>query len=781
MSAPSKYFGKPQRRLEDERLLKGEALFVDDVQLPGMLHLGFLRSPHAHARIRSIDTAAAACAEGVFGVYTADSMGDFWKPGPLIVPPPPIEGMTFHQRTQVPLAKDKVRYAGEPIAVVVATSRYLAEDAAAAIAVDYEVLPPVVALDSALGDAAPRIHEDLPDNLASDVTQRKGDYAAHCCEAEIIVKETFHYERGVAAAMENRGYVYHFDPRTAKLAIWATTQAPIPLRALMAGYLGLTESQVDVTAPFIGGGFGPKIMILYSEEMIIGWLATKLQQPLKWIEDRRENFVATTQERGQIHDAEMALTSDGTILGIRDTFLHDTGAYNPYGLTVPLNSQCTLLGPYRVPHYESRFKAVYTNKTMVTPVRGAGRQHGVFVMERLLDKAARLLKLSPVEIRRRNFLQPDEFPHRHEIIYQDFAPLTYDSGNYAPSLDRALEIVDYAGFKQSEQAAARTAGRTLGIGITAYVEGSGIGPYEGARVTVEGSGAVTVATGIGTQGQSHFTVFAQIVAEQLGVPPERIRVVTGDTSVFHWGTGTFASRGAVVAGSACHEAATAVRTKILKMAGARFGIAPELVVLEDGEARDPASGASVALGTLAQEANPLRGAVAPDAEPGLEATRYFGPKNGTTANGVHAAIVEVDRATLTVKVLRYIVVHDCGKVINPLVLEGQVHGGLSMGVGHALSEVLDYGEDGALTNASFHDYLMPTALDLPAVETDHVETPSPLNPLGVKGAGEAGAIPVSAVLSQAIDDAFEAEGLFIRHAPLTPTSLYKALREAAAL
>ncbi|MEM9158667.1 MAG: xanthine dehydrogenase family protein molybdopterin-binding subunit [Verrucomicrobiota bacterium] len=777
-----KAFGRSKRRLEDPRLLKGQALFVDDLELPGMLHLAFLRSPHAHARILSIDKAAAAQSKGVIEVYTAEDMGADYKPGFLVVPPPPIEGLVFNERTQWPMAKEKVRYAGEPIAVVVAEDRYLAEDALEKIAVSYDVLPPVVDFANALDENSPKVFDALSDNLAADALQTKGDYDSHRDEADLLVSEEFRYERPLAAAMENRGYVAHFDQRADKLTLWATTQAPIPLRGMLSSYLGIGESRMEVVAPFIGGGFGPKIMILYSEEMVIGWLSLKLGKPLKWIEDRAENFVATTQERGQIHRAELAIKSDGTIVGVKDEFLHDTGAYNPYGLTVPLNSQCTLLGPYRIPHYWSRFQAVYTNKTPVTPVRGAGRQHGVFVMERLLDLAARRLGLSPVEIRRRNLLRPEEFPHCHGIIYQDFSELTYDNGNYEPCLDKAIEKIGYEDFKSAVQPAEREKGKRIGIGLATYVEGSGIGPYEGARVTVGTDGSVTVATGIGTQGQSHYTVFAQIVAEQLGVPLERIRVVTGDTRVFHWGTGTFASRGAVVAGNACHEAALAVKEKILFNCSKLWELPQDDLELKGGYAQsksDPSK--RISLGDLADQANPLRGAVSPDAKPGLEATRYFGPEMGATSNGVHAAIVEIDPQTLEVKILRYLVVHDCGKVINPLVLEGQIHGGLSMGIGQALYESLNYKENGVLQSANLHDYMLPTALDIPSIETDHLETPSPLNPLGVKGAGEAGTIPTSAVIAQAIDDAFSDHELFLKNAPLTPSAIYAALHETVAV
>jgi len=536
---------------------------------------------------------------------------------------------------------------------------------------------------------------------------------------------------------------------------------------------------VRVVAPFVGGGFGPKIMMFYPEEVLVPWAAIRLGRPVKWTEDRQENFFATTQERGQIHDAELAVTKDGKILGVHDVFLHDTGAYDPYGLTVPINSQCTLLGPYDIPSYESEFTAVFTNKPIVTPVRGAGRQHGVFVIERLLDFAAKELGIDRAEIRRKNLLRPDQFPFNNEILFQDSAPLTYDSGDYEPALDEALNAIDYRRFVHEEQPRLRAAGRHVGIGVVCYVEGTGIGPYEGARVTVEPSGRVRLATGVGTQGQGHFTVFAQIVVDVLGVDVTQVHVSTGDTREFHWGTGTFASRGAVVAGSACHAAAVRVRDKILALASRELGAAPGDLVLDGGRVHrrgDPEGG--IALGALALKANPLRGAVRPGAEPGLEATAYFGPDRGSTANGVHAMVVEVDPETAQVEIKRYVVVHDCGRVINPMIVEGQIHGGVAHGIGNAFYEQLAYDDEGQLLNASFMDYLLPTATDVPNVETRHRETPSPLNPMGVKGVGEAGAIPTGALFAQAVEDALADTGVEICEIPLSPNRLYELMSAA---
>ena len=775
----TRFFGAPVTRNEDPRLLAGQALFVDDVELPGLLHAAFYRSPYAHAQIKRVDVSRALARPGVIAAYTAADLGDYWQPGPLLVPPPPVAGIVFNARTQVPLAKDKVRHAGEPIVLVIAESRYIAEDATADIEVDFEPLPAVVDLEQALAPDAALVHADVGSNVAAHVIQRKGEYAAAKQHAHLILKRRFHYDHGASAPIETRGVVAHWDARAAKLSVWDTTQAPVVIRNGLATMLGLSEKQVRVIAPFIGGGFGPKIMMFYPEEVLVPWAALQLNRPVKWIEDRAEHFYATTNERNQVHDAEIAVSKDGRILGVHDVFLHDAGAYDPYGLTVPLNSQCTLLGVYHVPHYYSEFTAVFTTKTIVTPYRGAGRQHGVFVMERLLDLAAAALGMDGNEIRRRNFIAPDAFPHNNEIIYQDFAPLVYDSGNYAPILEKALELIGYQKFVTEVQPAARAAGRQLGIGVVCYVEGTGIGPYEGARVQVQASGKVSVATGIGTQGQGHFTSLAQLAAGQVGVHVRDVEVVTGDTDQFYWGAGTFASRGAVVAGNAVNEAAKDVRRKILKLAGEIFECAEDDLEIADGAVHVrgvPAN--SIKLGTLAQRANPLRGAVKPGTEPGLESTNYFGPERGATASGAHAMILEVDPETMLVEVQKYVVVHDCGEVINPLILDAQVVGGVAQGIGNAFYEQLIYDANGQLLNGSFIDYLLPTALDVPTVTVAHQVTRSPLNPLGVKGAGEAGAIPVGALFAQAVENALAGSGLEVLEIPLSPNRLWELVEAA---
>ncbi len=453
-------------------------------------------------------------------VYTAEDMGDIWKPGPLLVPAPTvIPGCIFNKRTQVPMAKDMIRHQGEAYAVVIADSRYTAEDAIQDIVADLEPLDPVVNIEKALEPDSPLVHEDLGSNLASFVHQENGDYAAAAAQADVVVKTRLVIDRGIAGALENRGYVASWDSREARLTVWATTQAPIPLRNGLAAMHGLSEHQVRVIAPFVGGGFGPKIMMFQPEEVLLTWATIKLGRPVKWIEDRQENFLATTQERSQIHDVEMALTKDGQILGLKDVFIHDTGAYNSYALTVPLNTQTHTISGYHVPNFLSEFRVAFTNKIIVTPVRGAGRTFGEFVMERTMDLAADALGMDKAELRFKNFVQPDEFPYKTGIIGQDFAKNILDSGNYPEAYRRALARIGYENFLKVEQPRLRKEGKLPGIGVVFFTEGSGVGPYEGARVTVEATGKVSVSTGVGTQGQGHFTSFAQVAAEQVGRRP----------------------------------------------------------------------------------------------------------------------------------------------------------------------------------------------------------------------------------------------------------------------
>ncbi len=772
----TRWFGAPVKRNEDPRLLTGQGVFVDDIQLPGMLHAAVLRSPHAHARILRVDVRRALEHPDVVLVLThRDLPPGLREPLPKLIPHPDLR----HHKTQYALAPDKVRHVGEPVAFVVATSRYAAEDALELIEVDYEPLPAVVDLEEAAAGRPALVHEDIGTNVAAHSVQRVGDYEAARARADLVVARRFVVDRGCASPMETRGVVASWDARTRQLTVWDSTQAPIPIRNGLASLFGLAQKDVRVIAPDVGGGFGPKIMMFYPEEVLVPLAAMRLGRPVKWIEDRREHFLATNHERTQIHDAEIALDRDGHILGVRTVFLHDAGAYIPYGLIVPIVAECTLPGPYRIPNYHAEFRAVFTNKTIVSPYRGAGRPHGVFVMERLLDLAARQLGLDRAEIRRRNFIQPDQFPYSVGLIYQDNAPLVYDSGNYPAALERALEAVGYDRWPE-EKARYRAEGRRVGLGFACYVEGSGIGPYEGCRVTVEPSGKVYVATGVGTQGQGHYTSLAQVVADALGVDVRDVHVVTGDTAAFGWGTGTFASRAAVVAGSAVHLAAHAVRQKALQVAASLLEASPEDLEVSEGQVRvRGAPGRAVTLAEVARAANPLRGVIPAEWEgPGLEATRYFAPPRGTFSHGVHAALVEVDPETATIRFLKYVVVHDCGVVLNPLILDGQIHGGVAQGIGGSFFERLVYDSQGQLLSGSFLDFQIPTAMEIPEIEVHHQETPSPLNPLGAKGAGEGGVIPVPAVLAQALEDALDDLDLEITQMPLHPDALFQLIQNA---
>lgn len=771
--------GKPVKRQEDPRLLTGQALFTDDVHLEGMLHAAFLRSDYAHAKIINIDISEALKRPGVVAVYTAEDFGDYWHVGPLQVPPPlAIPGAQFHTKGLPPIAKGKVRFSGEPLAVVIAENRYIAEDALTDIVVDLEPLEAVTDLEKALEPGSPLVHEDLGTNQAALVKQEKGNYAEAARKADVIIKRRFHIDRGSAGAMENRALIAYWDKRAQHMDIYTNNQAPIPLRNAIAANLGLSDSQVHVITCFTGGGFGPKIMTSQADDVLLPWISMKLNRPIKWIEDRRENFLATTSERDQIHSCEIALTRDGKILGLSDIFLHNTGAYDPYGMTVPLNTQTHTMGSYDIPNFYTEIRMVFTNKMVVTPVRGAGRMYGNYVMERMLDAAARQLGLSVVEIRKRNLIQPGSYPLRTGIIGQDFVENVIDSGNYPETLRVALEKAGYEKFINEEQPRLRAQGKKVGIGVVTFVEGTGVGPYEGAKVTVEGTGKVNVATGISTQGQAHYTTFAQIVAEQLGVEVTDVRVTTGDTDQFDWGAGTFASRGMTVSGTAIHLASVKVRQKALNLASKALDVPEGELELADGKVRvvkDP--GKAIALGVLATRANPMRGVVEPGVEPGLEATAYFGPPYGATGQGAVVMVLEVDPDLFTVKIERFILVHDCGTVINPMVLEGQIHGGVQMGIGNAFYEQMVYDENGQLLNASLMDYLIPTASEMPPkMVLGHVSSPSPLNPLGIKGVGEAGAIPTPACFHQALEDALKEYNIEITTSPMSPSRIYELIK-----
>jgi len=774
-----KYLGQRIKRLEDPRLLTGRGQYIGDINLPNTLHAAFLRPDYPHAKLNSIDTSAAKEMEGVIAVYTWEDLGELWHPGPVLVPAPhSIPGTVANSRTQIPIVKDKIHHQGEVVAMVVAENRYIAEDAIAAIYVDSDPLPAVENIEDALKPDAPLVHEELGTNLATHVKQERGNFEEAKAKADYCISQRIIMDRGSAGAMENRGVVATWDEYAGQLTIYCNTQSPSGLRNSMAAWFKIPEQKVRVIVPFVGGAFGPKVMTNQPEEVLCCFATLQLKQPVKWLEDRAENFIGTTAERMQIHDCEIAFNKDGKVLGFKDVFLYDTGAFNPYTATIPLNTQTHTTGTYDIPNFYTEFKSVFTNKMIVSPVRAAGRSYGVFVMERMLDLAARKLNMDLTKIRDVNMIPADaKFPLESGIIAQDFAQFVLDSGNYPAVLKKAKEMIDYDRWIKEEQPKLRAQGKKVGIGLVMFTENTGVGPYEGARVTVGSSGKVYASCIFGTQGQGHFTVFAQIVADQVGCNVEDVVIETGDTDRFYWGAGTFASRGATVAGNAYHLAGKAVRAKILSTASKLFNVPEEELEISNGEVRvADIPGKSIKLGDLAVKANPMRGTIKPGTEPGLEATAYYAPPYGATSNGACAAIIEVDPVSYNLKFHKFIFVDDCGTVINPMILDGQLHGGVQMGIGNSYFEQLVYDENAQLMNGSFIDYLIPRVTDMPhKIEIGHLNTPSPLNPLGIKGVGESGTIPIPPLYAQAIENALEIPGLFIDEMPIHPSWLYERI------
>ncbi len=761
--------------------------------MPGALHVAVLRSPHAHARIRDIDVDGVLDVEGVVAVYTYDDLtGKMAEPLPLLIPHPTLT----HGRTQYALANGEVNYVGEAIAMVVAADRYVAEDAVDRIRVSYEVLKPVVGIENAR-DGDRLVHDDVPGNVAARTEQSRGDAEAAIASAPHTLSLDLEIERSASMPMEGRGTVARWDTDSGRLQVWTSTQTSTGVRAAVAAKLELDLGQVEVITPDVGGGFGAKIMHPWPEELLVPMAARALGQPVKFVEDRREHFISSAHERGQLQHIDVGFDDDGRLLGLSVRFWHDHGAYTPYGLIVPIITSTQLLGPYKPDNYKVVFDSLYTNTVIVTPYRGAGRPQGVYAMERTMDAIAAHLGKDRTEVRSANFIQPDEFPYDHGLIFQDGRPLVYDSGDYPASLEKLKALVDWDDFERVRDEA-RAEGRRVGIGLACYVEGTGVGPYEGGHLRVETSGKVMVSTGLTSQGQGHQTVLAQIVADELGVPFDDVEVVTGDTRRSPYSVGTFASRAAVMSGSAIALAARQTRQKALRIAADALETTPDDLEIVDGVVQVKGAPTSrIELGIVAVLSNPLRYAfdeaskvatqfavgdpskppVAEDDEPGLEGLDYYSPPSSTFASGMHAVVVETDPETAEITILRYCVVHDCGNLINPMIVEGQIHGGVAQGVGGALYERMAYDEGGQLQNASFMDFLMPYVTEVPEeIEVDHLETPSPLNPLGLKGAGEAGVIPAAALFASAVEDA---EGFPITAMPISPSELH-ALREQRA-
>ncbi|MDT7898818.1 MAG: glyceraldehyde dehydrogenase subunit alpha [Armatimonadota bacterium] len=770
-----KLVGQSFKRVEDPRLITGEGRYVDDVQLPRMCYAAILRSPYAHARIRHIDVSKALQTPGVVTVITGkDILG---KIGPLPCAAHPVPEMKMP--THYALAVNKVYFVGHPVAVVVAEDRYLARDALDLIEVDYEELPPVTDPQKALQPDAPIIHEDLGTNLAFEWKIEGGDVDAAFAQAEVIVRQDFVNQRLIPVPMEPRCVLAEWDAGNRLLTIWTSTQIPHLVRSLVAGMLNLPENHVRVIAPDVGGGFGQKLQV-YVEEALMGYLAMTLDRPVKWTETRRENFMASIQGRDQIGVMELALKRDGTILGLRYDVIADMGAY--YQLLTPAIPTLTglmLCGAYKIPAVRMTKKAVFTNKMCTDAYRGAGRPEATFLLERMMDLAAKELGMDPAEIRRKNFIPPDAFP------YTTPHGITYDSGNYEAALNRALELVEYEKWRK-EQQEARKQGRYIGIGISSYVEICGMGPskampaggWESATVRVEPSGKVIVLTGAHPHGQGEETSFTQIVAEELGVAPEDVMVIHGDTEKVQYGIGIFGSRGLAVGGTAVYMAAQRVKEKARKIAAFLLNVSEAEVEARDGtfvKRNDPSK--FVTWQQIAQAAYDPKN-YPPDMEPGLVATAFYEPSNFTFPSGTHICVCEVDIETGEVKILRYVAVDDCGKVVNPLLVEGQIIGGIVQAFGQAMMERCVYDENGQLLTGELLDYAIPKAHNAPKILVDRVETPSPVNPLGAKGVGEAGTIGATPAFINAVCDALEPLGIRHIDMPLTPARVWHAIQKA---
>jgi aerobic carbon-monoxide dehydrogenase large subunit len=773
----AKWLGATVKRKEDPALLTGKGHFVDDIHLPGTLHAAFVRSAHAHARIRGVDTSAARAVPGVHLVLTFADLPEPLRRNslPLLVPHPAITQIFMPYA----LASTEASYAGEPLAIIVADSRYIAEDAAALVAVDYEPLPAISDCVAAIEPTSPVAHADAPSNIAAQFSVNHGDCNAAFAGAAHVFAERIFLHRGGAFFMECRGIVATYDAGLDAFTVYVSSQGSHRIKRSMLDVLDLHDNQIRVVTPDVGGGFGPK-GAFYPEYPTVAVSAKLLGRPVKWIEDRHENFLATHQERDQFWDVEIAVDAAAKIRGLRGRLIHDTGAFVPWGIVLPWIAATTVPGPYVLPNYKMDIVVAFTNKISTTPVRGAGRPQGVFVMERLVDRVARELGLDPAEVRRRNFITPEQMPYKVGIIFRDGRPVIYDSGDYPASQAKALEAADYPGFAK-RQAQAKRQGRYIGIGMSNSVEGTGLGPYEGATVRVSETGKVVVYTGATPQGQSHKTTLAQIAADQLGISYEDVTVATADTADIAFGMGSFAARTAVNAGSSVHLAAVAVAKKIKQVAGDMMEVSADDLELREGFAQvRGVPGLRRSFREIAVKAVGMPGfSMAGGLPPGLENTAYFTPDQSTYANGTHIAEVEVDIETGQVAILRYTVLHDCGRMINPAVVYGQVVGGVAHGVGNALLERMIYDDQAQPLSVNFAEYFLPLATDVPHVDVHHTETLSPLNPLGLKGAGEGGTIPAIAAIIAAVENALSPFGVTITEAPISPQRIVELLGDAA--
>jgi aerobic carbon-monoxide dehydrogenase large subunit len=784
----SSLIGKSISRTEDERLLRGQGRYLADLRVPGTLEGLFVRSPHAHARIGHIDITAAAVMSGVVAIFTSLDTAGHTEPvcvaGEAHTPERLLRELKPLDRVHpIPLfPSERVTYVGQPVALIVAETRHAALDAAERIEIEYEALAAVVDPIAALAPDAPRIEPTWPDNLALSVATGKGNAEQIFASAPIIVEEEIRTHRYVAAPMEPRGLLASVDPVDEALTVWASTQTPHILKMILANSLRMPAAQVRVIAPDVGGGFGQK-GVQSVEEMLVPFAARRLGRPVRWLEERGENLMAAAHARDQIHRIAVAATADGRILGLRDDVIVNFGAYNVIGLVVPYNTLSHLLGVYDIPNVRISVRGVITNTCFTTPYRGAGRPEAVFAMERIIDRLAARLKLEPADVRAKNMVPASAMPYDTGLLYRDGNPQVYDSGDFPELLRRARAIIDLDGFRKRQQASGAADRILRGVGFALYVEGSGMGPFEGAHVQVLPSGRVEVATGACSQGQGHRTVYAQITADALGVPFGMIDVIGGDTAKIEFGIGTIASRSTVTAGNAIYRAASEVKTRALTIAAGLLETAIEDLELVGGKAR--IKGVPEKFVSLDQLAQTAAVAVLKQGAAGdglLADTAYFVPPTVTYASAAHVAQVAIDRETGVVTLERYVVVHDCGRVVNPMLADAQVMGGVVQGIGGVLREEMIYDDSGQLVTGSFMDYAMPIAMDvpnLPAIELDHIESLSTRNPLGVKGLGEGGAIGPPAAIANAVEDALQSLGVVVRRGPLTAGRVRELIRVAA--
>jgi len=766
--------GRSVPRLEDEPLLKGEGRFIDDIRLPGMLHAAFVRSPHAHAAIRRIDKAAALALPGVHAVFTRADLMPHLATEFMVVGLP---SASYRQDLNRPaLAGDEVVHVGQAVAIVVADDPYIAEDAAALVEIDYEPLPAVSDCQAALAPDAPRAHRKSPHNLLAEFDMAYGDVAAAFGKAAHVFRESLWQHRGGGHSIECRGAVALHDALENRLTLWSSTQMPHAAMRLLCDMLGRDENQVRVITPDVGGGFGPKL-VFYPEDVVTALAAMLLKRPVKWIEDRLEHFVATTQERDQYWDVEIAVDRDARLMGIRGSLVHDHGAYTARGVNLPYNSAENVPLGYELPAYRMNVKVALTNKVAVTPVRGAGHPQGVFVMERLLDSVARELKLDRAEVRRRNLVPAEKMPYKTKLKARGGLTIELDSGDYPKCQQEALVRSKWDDFPR-RQAAARKEGRYIGIGLANFVKGTGRGPFESATVRVGPSGKVHIYSGAAAMGQSTKTMLAQVVAEQLGADLANITVTTGDTGTIAMGLGGSNSRQAVMAGSSAHAAAVKVREKALKVAAHALEAAERDLEIEGREIRVKGSDMKLDLGRAARSVAGTAGYSLPAGmAPGLEATEHVVIDAMAYTNGTAVVELEVDIETGRVHIAKLVFVHDCGRILHPVIVEGQLLGGVAHGIGNALFEWMRYDECAQPITSTLADYLLVTATEMPPVELGHLESPTPLNPLGVKGVGECGVVPIAAAVASAIEDALSPFGVRVTRTPITPADIIGLLQK----